>query len=387
LDLADLIRPTRSDAFIREHWERRPLLAVDRGRDCYEGLFSLAAVDRLLSARTLHSSTIRVVREGSELDLGGGWAGEPATLEALLTAHGEGATIVFQSLHATWPPLGDLCLALARRFSAAFGVNAYLTPPNSQGLATHYDTHDVFVLQIAGSKHWRVFGAPLRLPLRGQPYRSGTDPGEPQIEVDLHPGDLLYVPRGFLHDAVTGEATSLHLTLGAQVTTWAAVVLAAVEAQMKRDASYRAALPPGFATAPATRQEACDQLAGLVRRLLDELDPAAAIEDAAERALLHQRVTPAGRLLDLESVPRVDGHTRLRRRPEVDCRIGADGDALLLRFNGKIVRLPDFAADEVAHLVDAAEFTPDDLPGSVDAAGRLVLVRRLIREGLLTVCR
>jgi ribosomal protein L16 Arg81 hydroxylase len=329
-----------------------------------------------------------VIRNGSELARSSaGWTGDPSTLEALLAEHGEGATLVLQSLHANWPPLGDLCRALAQQFSAAFQVNAYLTPPGSQGLPTHYDTHDVFVLQIAGSKHWRVFGAPLELPLLGQPHRRGTDPGELRHEVELRPGDLLYIPRGFSHYAVTGEATSLHLTVGAHVTTWAAVILAAVEARVERDARYRASLPPGFATTTAARQRARDELAELMRQLADEIDPTAAIEDATERALLSQRVTPAGRLLDLESEPRVAGNTRLKRRPEVDCRITTDSDGVLLRFNGKIVRVPDFAADEVTHLVDAGEFTPDELPGIVDEAGRLVLVRRLIREGLLTVCR
>ena len=329
-----------------------------------------------------------MIRDGSELDrTGAGWTGDPSTLEALLAEHGKGATLVLQSLHTTWSPLGDLCRALARQFSAAFQVNAYLTPPGSQGLPTHYDTHDVFVLQIAGTKHWRVFGAPLELPLRGQPHRRGTDPGELRHEVELRPGDLLYIPRGFFHYATTGDATSLHLTVGAHVTTWAAVILAAVEAEFERNPRYRASLPPGFATAPAVRQRARDELAELMPQLADAIDPTAAVEDATERALLNQRATPAGRLLDLESEPRVAGHTRLRRRPEVDCTITADGDGVLLRFNGKIVRVPDFAADEVAHLIDAGEFTPDELPGAVDEAGRLVLVRRLIREGLLTVCR
>ena len=108
-----------------------------------------------------------------------------------------------------------------------------------RGFKTHYDAHDVFVLQAEGSKHWRLYRGPIHLPLPGQAYSQEVEPGELVAELDLHPGDLIYIPRGFMHDAVAVDSTSLHLTLGVLSVTWAAVVLQAAESAIEADARFR----------------------------------------------------------------------------------------------------------------------------------------------------
>jgi bifunctional lysine-specific demethylase and histidyl-hydroxylase NO66 len=99
---------------------------------------------------------------------------------------------------------------MRQELSAALGVrvnvNAYLTPPCSSGFNAHYDTHDVFVLQTAGVKKWRIYHSPIPLPLPSQSHIRGTAAsvsglGDPALEVELQTGDMLYVPRGFLHHA------------------------------------------------------------------------------------------------------------------------------------------------------------------------------------------
>jgi ribosomal protein L16 Arg81 hydroxylase len=67
-----------------------------------------------------------------------------------------GATIVLQSLHRFWPPLARLSRDLELALTHPVQVNAYVTPPASRGLGVHHDTHDVFVLQVHGRKHWDV---------------------------------------------------------------------------------------------------------------------------------------------------------------------------------------------------------------------------------------
>ncbi len=67
-----------------------------------------------------------------------------------------GATLVLQALHRTWPPLIRFGSDLAAELGHPVQINAYITPPENQGFAAHYDTHDVFVLQVAGSKRWTI---------------------------------------------------------------------------------------------------------------------------------------------------------------------------------------------------------------------------------------
>ena len=167
--------------------------------------------------------------------------------------------------------------AAAWRSSSCTGVqaNAYLTPPGAQGFRVHYDTHDVLVLQVEGEKAWRVWpGQPLPHPTRRTPWqREMTPEGEP-AGLTLRPGEVLYLPRGTLHDA-RGQAgaASLHLTIGLLEPSWADAMrllldrLEATRPELREPfPSWRLAEP---AAAPAL-------LAALTGRLTTLGSPAAA---------------------------------------------------------------------------------------------------------------
>src|SRR3712207_7600770 len=76
--------------------------------------------------------------------------------DAVLRLFADGSTVVLQGLHRLWPPLMEFADQLAADLGHPTQVNAYITPPSSRGFSPHYDVHDVFVLQVAGEKHWRV---------------------------------------------------------------------------------------------------------------------------------------------------------------------------------------------------------------------------------------
>ena len=190
--LSRLIAPVDVDEFARRHWEREPLIVQRKAPSYYDELMTLGDVDAVLATSNVRSPNVQVVRAGRDLSGDDGRLRAPNVaeggLEDLYQQYRDGATIVLVYLHERWPPLQALCRSLASQTSAAIQVNAYLTPPNAQGLDVHYDRHDVFVLQIAGSKCWRVFGAPTRLPLPDWPPRP-SDAGEPLHDLTLHAGE------------------------------------------------------------------------------------------------------------------------------------------------------------------------------------------------------
>ena len=102
-------------------------------------------------------------------------------------------------------------------FGCFVGANVYLTPPGSQGFAPHYDDIEAFVLQLEGQKRWRLYDP--RTPDEVLPRVSSQnfeqdELGECILDVVLEPGDLLYFPRGVIHQAVTqDENHSLHITV------------------------------------------------------------------------------------------------------------------------------------------------------------------------------
>ena len=76
-------------------------------------------------------------------------------------------------------------------------------------------------LQVAGEKRWLVYEPVLELPLKNQRYRSALgEPGEPVLDVTLRAGDTMYLPRGWLHQALTSDSDSLHITVGVNVRRW-----------------------------------------------------------------------------------------------------------------------------------------------------------------------
>ncbi|MFL5757038.1 MAG: cupin domain-containing protein, partial [Chloroflexota bacterium] len=138
-----------------------------------------------------------------------------ARVERVADEFARGATVVLQGLHVHWLPAARYCRGLEQALGMPVQANAYLTPASAQGFAVHHDVHDVFVLQVAGRKRWRLYEPVLELPLRSQRWsRALGDPGAPVHELVLEPGDTLYVPRGWPHEAATGDGESLHLTVG-----------------------------------------------------------------------------------------------------------------------------------------------------------------------------
>jgi ribosomal protein L16 Arg81 hydroxylase len=392
MDLSSLIHPFDPQTFKDEYWEKQPLRVHRSDPDYYRGLLSLVDVDRILSLSSIQPSEVRVVREGKETRVGmngaGGLIGTAGRLEELYGAYREGATIVLQFLHERWEPLRQLCRSLAAELSANIQVNVYLTPGQERGLNVHYDSHDVFVLQSEGVKHWCLYESSIRLPLRGQPYDSRTmKPGALTQEFDLHPGDLLYMPRGLMHAAESRETASLHLTVGVNTVTWASLVLRVVEAVIERDEGLRASLPIGFAREADSQEPVVAKLRSIVDGLGDAIDAATAVREAVAEAQLGRQPALEGHLLDLGAAPAIDLATSLRRRPDVQWSLHVQDETAALRFHGKSIELPAYAQPELSFIARADAFTGAGLPGELDDEGRLTLIRTLVREGFLTVCR
>ncbi|WP_353508007.1 cupin domain-containing protein, partial [Intrasporangium sp.] len=227
------------DRFAEEHWGLQPLVSLAAELpEAFDDLFSLDAVDELVSRRGLRTPFVRVAKNGQTLadaaftSGGGVGAGiaDQVSDDKLLGLFAEGATIVLQGLHRIWSPINDFVSTLAEDLGHPVQANAYVTPRQSQGFNDHYDVHDVFVLQVAGEKNWRIRPPVHVWPTRDQPwtqYRSRVETAAeqpPLLDETLKPGDCLYLPRGFLHSATATEDVSAHLTLG--VHTWTRVHIA-----------------------------------------------------------------------------------------------------------------------------------------------------------------
>ena len=171
----------------------------------------------------------------------------------------DGCSIRLLCPHLHSENVHTLLSILESEFGCMIGANAYLTPGKvSQGFAPHYDDIEAFILQLEGRKHWKVYN-PVNiaetLPRESSKDLDFKDLPDPIMDIILEPGDLLYMPRGWVHQAVTtrDNKASLHLTVSAmQHWSWAdfleIVMPDALQSAVESDSStsLREGLPRNF---------------------------------------------------------------------------------------------------------------------------------------------
>jgi lysine-specific demethylase/histidyl-hydroxylase NO66 len=301
----------------------------------------------------------------------------------VLDLHADGATVVLQSLHRWWPPLAAFCRELELVLSHPLQANAYLTPPGAAGLAPHHDTHDVFVLQVHGTKHWTIRRPVIDSPLPRQQSDHDEAAAQPVLlEAELQPGDSLYLPRGYVHSASAQEGTSLHLTLGVLATTVHDLLRQVLDLAAADDVALRRALPAGYAADPELAAGAVKGALADLDRWLDAFDPTSLAEELGRRFLDGRRPLLGGQLLALSELAAIGDDTPLRPT-QVPHRLEAAGDRLQIVMGDRRLTLPAAVEPAVRRLLDGSARHAADLADRLDAGSRLVLVRRLVREGLL----
>lgn len=390
------ILATDPETFAAGHWGREPLLVRGADPDGFSGLLDLDGVDELLSRRGLRTPFIRLARQGTVVDsaafTGGGGVGaeigDQVRDDRVTALFAEGTTVVLQALHRTWPAVLDLAGQLSTELGHPVQANAYITPPSSQGFSAHYDVHDVFVLQLAGRKHWRIHAPVHADPLRDQPWnghatavaaRARDD--APVIDTVLEPGDAMYLPRGWLHSAVALGEVSAHLTVGVHVVTRFALV-EALCALVADDPRLRASLPLGIDVADP--DQLTDELAAVRDALAEALDrvPADAVARRVRRRVWSgarpEPVRPVAVATFAEGLAAGD---RVRLRDGLRFRLAVP-DGVVLELPDRTVRLPAGTEQSVRAVLSPEPSTVGSLPG-LDDADQLVLVRRLLREGVL----
>ncbi|WP_404373569.1 cupin domain-containing protein [Kytococcus sedentarius] len=384
--------------FAGRSWGTTPLHvpATDRAGDTFTDLFSLDAVDDLLTHRGLRTPFLRMAQDGTTLPenrftRGGGTgagASDQVDEDRVRSLFAGGATIVLQGLHRTWPPIAEFARELGDELGHPVQVNAYITPPQNQGFSAHYDVHDVFVLQVHGTKHWTLHEPVVAHPLRDQPWdtvreavahRAAQD--APLIDAVLAPGDVLYLPRGTIHAAAAQGEISAHLTIG--VHTWTpdhvtGAMLDAVRSRLRDQPTVRANLPLGARPDDAAVVgPTLEQLRGALHEAIDSLDAEELARFFRPQVRATRRPDPAPPLAQLAAAEGLGTASTVALRGGLEL---GDDPARPDRLH---TRLGWFDLDEDARAVVTAL---QDGPRRTDALpAPLTVVQDLVRRGLVEV--
>lgn len=370
------------EGFRSEFWARAPLHRPGADPAAFSDLFSLADVDFLVSSASLRTPAFRLVKDGTSLPpssytrsgrMGSRPLSDLADAGRIYELFEGGATIVLQSLHRYWPPLTRFCRDLELTLTHPVQVNVYVTPPAARGLGVHHDGHDVFVLQVYGRKRWDV-------------YVTGDEAGQGRqlVATELNPGDALYIPKTFPHAARTTATASVHLTVGVLTTTWRDVVRRSVE-RILEDPAYAEPLPMGYAgDSEALTAHLSERLGDLGRRL-DKLDTRPTAEAVAQRFWSSRPPILTDQIAQLLGLDQLHDRSVVRVRPGSVVRLRTQGEMLVLQLGDRQLHMPLRLEPVMRRIAEQRRFALADLAGDLDEQSRLVLVRRLVREGLLEV--
>jgi ribosomal protein L16 Arg81 hydroxylase len=278
----DFLAPVTVEQFRRAHLDRAPL-HIPGPPDKFAGAMSWDELNRLLDMTAIWSSQSlqlaldcrmippeRYCRRGMDRSGRPAWQPQPALVRGLLR---QGASVLLNDIDTLSEGLRAVAGLLERALGARVQINLYCSWHERQAFPSHFDTHDVFALQIAGEKRWTVYRGRFDQPIAhpsfqslGQAYHDQAK-GDVLSTVDLRPGDLLYLPRGQYHDALATGATSIHLAVGATEPIGIDLLSALFEDAVA-DPAFRRRLPAadeaGVLTAHVGRlaARARDRLAG-----------------------------------------------------------------------------------------------------------------------------
>lgn len=164
----------------------------------------------------------------------------PGRLARLLA---DGATLTIDAVDDLHEPIGSFAAKLRRLTGRAVQANLYAACESASGFGVHFDPHDVFVVQLYGTKTWRLYGSAASDGTTDELYRA-PDSTSPVDELNLKPGDILYLPREYWHDVSTPKDTfSLHLTFGVHPATGRDLVEWVINTVLLTDPTLHADIP------------------------------------------------------------------------------------------------------------------------------------------------
>lgn len=399
-DFERLISPYTAEQFFTDYWETKPLVISGRQADYYATILSGSDIDYILSTSfLLDRSHVELLGKINNPELLG-----KDHVSAAYQAYRQGASFRIRGINRHWKSLWLLCRQIEEVFAFPVGANLYCTPTNSHGLNRHYDRHDTLILQIAGSKHWALYSSPEKLPLEHVPllafeklgeatqYRGApgvdevvaqTAGEEPTDDFVMEPGDFLYIPRGFVHEARTSTDLSVHLTIGIHALTWLDLIAVALGQFGHKDPRFRKALPVGFNQRSASGYIK-EEFRELLQTFYRDSDVSSALEEIDGSLIWNQQAIGEGSIIQSETTA-LTADTTVERRPGLLSRFVIDGDFVRIAAAHADVSLPKHFEATLRFVSENRSFRIGAMPGRLSDHSKISLVHRLIKNGFLRI--
>lgn len=385
---ADLIAPLSVNDFLANHWEKSFLhLQNEPGR--FSRYFSLGDFDRWLTAAqgSLFISPPDPDIQTEQV------RPRDISLSVAYAAFARQCLLVLSPVKG-WPPIHGLVKSLGRFFHAEVNAEAHLAPEGARVFPPYVAGHDVLILHLQGERIWHLHEFSLLQINPGQKKNLkfplkwyGRTKAPVVAEVCLKPGDLLFVPRGMPHRAVAQNGACLHLDFSIKPFVWMDFLEVAAECAAVKADALRRALPPGFVENDGLRESLRETFETVMKAFQEEASFDEVLAAVKRNRVTLQNYPPDGHFVQLAALDGLRPDSEVERRRDLLCTVDDVTDAnknpkVAIFFGYEHVAGPPHLRPALELIRDRRRFRVSEVPG-LDEKSQLVLVRRLILEGLL----
>lgn len=390
-DFRDLIQPINIIDFEANYWEKQVLHIQRDSPGFFSSLFSIRDLDKVLEYNRPRGSALRIVKSQQPIN--------PTVYEnkdgslnlnQLYTAYADGHTIVINEIQRYWDPVKTLVENIRQYMSHHAVANLYLTPENEKALSPHYDSHDVFALQISGEKHWIVyddtyFKTPLMHSFQPVFQREQLTGAR---EITLKAGDIMYMPRGVPHEAYTTDQSSMHITIGVHSTQWIDFITKSLVSLSQKHIELRRALPIGFLNSMDEDVLSADSelnFVNIIQQVFQKENVAGCVSILEEEFRTKEQPRPDGHFASLDKINHINVDSLLAKRKGLTSKVSNSITGARISFQGNVIKGPSQIAGSLEFIsLQEGAFSVRDIP-SLSNDNKVKLAKRLVRGGLLRV--
>ncbi|MGB3181605.1 MAG: cupin domain-containing protein [Cyclobacteriaceae bacterium] len=389
--LQKILHPVTVDDFFNDFHEKEFFHVSRNYSEYYNEILSVDELDEYLCRSDLPADIFKIAAKGKTLPLQA-YSVESRNSQTPLADTGkcfslfeDGASFVLQKCHMTFPNIKSLCKDLAAYFRFFVQANIYITPPSAQGFNVHPDFYDVFILQVSGSKVWKIHDYPVKLPQMSNIGKDFT-PGPLIKEIELQAGDMLYLPRGVLHAAKTTDSYSTHITIGLSgMLRWVDFFKMAME-DLGEIKSFREGVPTWSEGHFRSRVESkVDEL----RQFISQKSDWGKYYDQFLNRYKHYAKESShsirrGYFKVLTESKNHDSSVLFKNMHTSNSSVVNTDGYIELNIDDKTLKLPSLLDEPLQFVLANDSFYASDLPGSIDNDTKLFLCQQLMKNGLLT---
>lgn len=258
LSLDELLHPITPAQFRAEYQDRKPLHIPASADGRKQDVLSWTVFNALLNQPALWTAeNLKLMRDHlpvpteqyckvAQTPTGPVVRPWPKKVEMFLAT---GASLVANDVLHMYAPVTEIGAMLGRTFAAAIGANIYCSFEGVRAFGTHFDYHDVFVIHTEGEKVWNLYENRADNPVDVAPDTLESrrwfeqNRGPLMAEITMKPGDVLYLPRGWFHDALARDGASLHITFSVN-PLYGRIILSLLDNAAMQNSAFRAFFPP-----------------------------------------------------------------------------------------------------------------------------------------------